>query len=100
MNSHENFQIEVRLLVGIVTGDIVLKPEADCVIMTSEILRNKLYKQCSSLSNVEWVIFDEVHYINNEVISLGKRVGMGGDYYIIAKRDWNCYALCDSRKRK
>ncbi len=52
--------------MGILTGDIVLNPEADCVIMTTEILRNKLYRQCSSINNVEWVIFDEVHYINNE----------------------------------
>ena len=34
--------------------------------MTTEILRNKLYRQCSTINNVEWVIFDEVHYINNE----------------------------------
>lgn len=34
--------------------------------MTTEILRNKLYLNCSSLANLEWVIFDEVHYINNQ----------------------------------
>ena len=34
--------------------------------MTTEILRNKLYTNCTSLANLEWVIFDEVHYINNE----------------------------------
>jgi len=34
--------------------------------MTTEILRNKLYQNCSSLANLHCVIFDEVHYINNE----------------------------------
>lgn len=33
--------------------------------MTTEILRNKLYKKCDTLANLEWVIFDEVHYIND-----------------------------------
>lgn len=44
----------------------MLNPHAECLIMTTEILRNKLYTNCASLSNLEWVIFDEVHYINNE----------------------------------
>lgn len=33
--------------------------------MTTEILRNKLFNRCESLENLEWVIFDEVHYIND-----------------------------------
>jgi len=62
--------------VGIMTGDIKSNPEADIVIMTTEILRNLLYKQNTStasigisaqlsLADVEAVVFDEVHYIND-----------------------------------
>lgn len=62
--------------VGIMTGDIKFKPEADIVIMTTEILRNLLFKYNAStrslgitaslsLENLDAVVFDEVHYINN-----------------------------------
>ena len=62
--------------VGIMTGDIKFMPQADIVIMTTEILRNLLYKQGTStenigitaslsLDNLDAVVFDEVHYIND-----------------------------------
>ena len=62
--------------VGILTGDIKFRPDADVVVMTTEILRNMLYKRSSttqalglsaalSLDNLDAVVFDEVHYINN-----------------------------------
>lgn len=62
--------------VGILTGDIKYKPDAQILIMTTEILRNLLYKQNTntasigltasiSLDGLEAVIFDEVHYIND-----------------------------------
>jgi superfamily II RNA helicase len=53
------------LNLGIMTGDIKFNPDADCVIMTTEILRNMLYKEDSLNLNLGCVIFDEVHYINN-----------------------------------
>lgn len=52
--------------VGIITGDVNLKPDASCLIMTTEILRNMLYRGADTIKNIEWVIFDEIHYINNE----------------------------------
>ena len=62
--------------VGIVTGDIKFQPDAAVVVMTTECLRNMLYKKGSStealgltagmsLTGLDAVIFDEVHYINN-----------------------------------
>ena len=62
--------------VGIMTGDIKSGPEADIVVMTTEILRNLLFKQATStaqlgtagqisLENLGAVVFDEVHYIND-----------------------------------
>jgi len=64
---------------GVITGDIKCNPDADVLIMTTEILLNKLY-QINSASNMPvssvsfdmdiqnelaCVIFDEVHYIND-----------------------------------
>jgi superfamily II RNA helicase len=62
--------------VGIMTGDIKYRPDAQILIMTTEILRNLLYKQGTqtaslgitsqiSLENLGGVVFDEVHYIND-----------------------------------
>jgi superfamily II RNA helicase len=62
--------------VGIMTGDIKFMPDADVVIMTTEILRNLLYKQGTataalglsaslSLDRLDAVVFDECHYIND-----------------------------------
>ncbi|VDO18537.1 unnamed protein product, partial [Heligmosomoides polygyrus] len=51
--------------VGLVTGDIQLFPEAFCLIMTTEILRSMLYNGSEVIRDLEWVVFDEVHYINN-----------------------------------
>ena len=62
--------------VGIMTGDIKFCPDAKVVIMTTEILRNLLYKKDSttkslgltagiSCEDLDAVIFDECHYIND-----------------------------------
>lgn len=59
---------------GLLTGDIKTNPTADVLIMTTEILMNYLFsKEKSALDfqiNIEeelgCVIFDEVHYINDE----------------------------------
>ncbi|GAA5998152.1 hypothetical protein JCM5350_004109 [Sporobolomyces pararoseus] len=51
--------------VGILTGDVKINPEASCLIMTTEILRSMLYKGADLIRDVEWVIFDEVHYVND-----------------------------------
>lgn len=51
--------------VGLITGDVSIKPEASCLIVTTEILRSMLYKGADLIRDVEWVIFDEVHYIND-----------------------------------
>lgn len=55
--------------VGILTGDIKMSPDAPCIIMTTEILRNLLFKKPTNyfidIEDVDSVIFDEVHYIND-----------------------------------
>lgn len=62
--------------VGIMTGDIKFQPDAQILVMTTEILRNLLFKRGTatesvgvtamvSLEGLDAVIFDEVHYIND-----------------------------------
>lgn len=52
--------------VGLLTGDVQLNPDAPCLIMTTEILRSMLYRGADLVSDVEFVIFDEVHYVNDQ----------------------------------
>uniref|UniRef100_A0A914Y6I8 Helicase ATP-binding domain-containing protein n=1 Tax=Panagrolaimus superbus TaxID=310955 RepID=A0A914Y6I8_9BILA len=51
--------------VGLITGDIQLNSDASCLIMTTEILKSMLYNGRVSPDELEWVIFDEVHYVND-----------------------------------
>ena len=51
--------------VGIITGDVNINPNAQCLIITTEILHKFLYSQSQILNKVGTVIFDEVHYIND-----------------------------------
>ena len=48
------------------TGDITINPSASCLVMTTEILRNMLYRGSEVMREVSWVVFDEVHYMNNK----------------------------------
>ncbi|XP_060071895.1 superkiller complex protein 2-like [Ylistrum balloti] len=51
--------------VGLITGDVQMNQTASCLIMTTEILRSMLYNGSDVIRDLEWVIFDEVHYIND-----------------------------------
>jgi len=51
--------------VGILTGDIKLNPEANIIVLTTEILRNKLDHELDQFEDIHCVIFDEVHYFND-----------------------------------
>jgi superfamily II RNA helicase len=68
-----------HISIGLITGDIKTNPDADVLIMTTEILLNKLYQIKSSTtptSSVSFdmdiqnelgcVVFDEIHMINDE----------------------------------
>jgi len=52
--------------IGLMTGDVSINPEGQCLILTTEILRSMLYRGADMIRDVEWVIFDEVHYVNDE----------------------------------
>jgi len=51
--------------IGILTGDVSINATAPILIMTTEIFRNKILDEPYSLSQYSWVIFDEVHYLDN-----------------------------------
>jgi superfamily II RNA helicase len=64
-------------MVGIMTGDCKFCPDAKIIIMTTEILRNLLYKRGTATEHVGLtasltiddlgaVVFDECHYINDK----------------------------------
>jgi len=60
-----DFQNQYGLTIGILTGDVSINPDAPVLIMTTEIFRNKILDEPESLKKYSWVIFDEIHYIDN-----------------------------------
>ncbi|GBE56576.1 ski2-like helicase [archaeon BMS3Bbin16] len=51
--------------VGLLTGDFVENPGAPLLIMTTEIYRNMVLTEDPGLDVVSYVIFDEIHFIND-----------------------------------
>ncbi len=51
--------------VGIHTGDVTMNPEADVLIMTTEIFRNLILENSPRLGNVYYTVFDEIHYLDD-----------------------------------
>ncbi len=51
--------------IGLMTGDVVINPGAQIVIMTTEIYRNMVLVEDASIRDLSYVIFDEIHYIND-----------------------------------
>lgn len=51
--------------VGMLTGDVVINPRAPVLIMTTEIFRNMLLSQDPLIDDVSYVVFDEIHFMND-----------------------------------
>jgi superfamily II RNA helicase len=51
--------------VGIMTGDVTINPGAPLLIMTTEIFRNTIFENPAGLAEVETVVFDEIHYMDD-----------------------------------
>lgn len=60
-----DFQETFADKIGILTGDVSINPDAPILIMTTEIFRNKILGERSSLEDYSWIIFDEIHYLDN-----------------------------------
>ena len=62
---YRDFRDDPEVDVGIMTGDVTIHPGAQVLIMTTEILRNAIFENRDLLSNVAYVIFDEIHYMDD-----------------------------------
>lgn len=80
---YRDFKAKYGDKIGILTGDVSINPDAPILIMTTEIYRNTLFETSLSptsdrahgigegkvkpdrLQNTKWVIFDEVHYLDD-----------------------------------
>ncbi len=51
--------------IGLMTGDIIINPDGDIIIMTTEVLYN-LMTNTTKEFNPGCVVFDEAHYINDD----------------------------------
>jgi replicative superfamily II helicase len=102
--------------VGLVTGDVQINPTASVLIMTTEILRSMLYNGSDVIRDLEWVVFDEIHYLNNEEVLLYfliviiklkiyflERSRVGGstnhvatscEHYYVKRNSSKCNAVC------
>jgi len=49
--------------VGLLTGDTSINSEAQIVVMTTEVLRNMIYSSSQTLTDLRYVVMDEVHYL-------------------------------------
>jgi len=66
--SNQKFRDYTRLHgddnVGLVTGDLVIRPEAPCRVMTTEILRNMLLAG-QAFTDLLAVVIDEIHFLDD-----------------------------------
>ena len=51
--------------VGLLTGDYSINKDGDIVLMTAEVLRNMLVSDQTYLDDVEYIVLDEFHYLND-----------------------------------
>jgi ATP-dependent RNA helicase HelY len=49
--------------VGLLTGDTSINSEAQIVVMTTEVLRNMIYSNSTTINDLKYVVMDEVHYL-------------------------------------
>jgi ATP-dependent RNA helicase HelY len=49
--------------IGLLTGDVSINSGAPVVVMTTEVLRNMLYADSSTLHGLSYVVMDEVHFL-------------------------------------
>ncbi|MCA9489410.1 MAG: DEAD/DEAH box helicase [Myxococcales bacterium] len=66
--SNQKFRDYCRLYgedrVGLVTGDMVIRRDAPCLVMTTEILRNMLL-QGDAIEDLLAVVIDEIHFLDD-----------------------------------
>ena len=62
---HDLVEIHGPDAIGLLTGDTSINGDAPIVVMTTEVLRNMIYSGSAGLSDLDWVVLDEVHYLQD-----------------------------------
>ncbi len=62
---YRDFKADPSIDVGIMTGDVTINPGAPLLVMTTEIFRNAVFEAPAELGDVEYVVFDEIHYMDD-----------------------------------
>ena len=80
---HDMSKLYPEYIIGLMTGDIIINPHGDIIIMTTEVLYNMIVIKKNNLeikrnleinnledvvnmNNIKCIIYDEVHYINDD----------------------------------
>ena len=85
---YRDFRDDPHMDVGLMTGDVSIHPGAQVLIMTTEILRNSIFEDPAQLHDVDYVIFDEVHFLDD-----AERGTVWEESLIFAPRDVRLIAL-------
>ncbi len=64
--SHNCIRLEEISYLFLSAGDVTINPGASVLVMTTEILRNMLYRGSEVMREVAWVVFDEIHYMRDK----------------------------------
>jgi len=51
--------------IGLLTGDVSHRPDAQVVVMTTEVVRNMLFARSPHLARLGLLVLDEVHYLQD-----------------------------------
>ncbi len=62
---YRDFRDDPDVDVGLMTGDVTINPGGRVLIMTTEILRNAIFENPALLNDVAYVIFDEIHFMDD-----------------------------------
>lgn len=63
---HDLVAIHGEDAVGLLTGDVSFQPDADIVVMTTEVLRNMIYAKSPALDRLTHVVMDEIHFLADQ----------------------------------
>src|SRR6185312_13399306 len=68
LSNQKYHDLAVRLgpqTVGLLTGDNSINGDAAVVVMTTEVLRNMIYARSPALNDLDVVVLDEVHFLQD-----------------------------------
>ncbi|RUP80506.1 DEAD/DEAH box helicase [Corynebacterium propinquum] len=63
---HDLIDVHGPDAVGLLTGDVSIRPDAEIVVMTTEVLRNMIYAKSPALDRLTHVVMDEIHFLADQ----------------------------------